>query len=248
MNILLIEDEPKVAAFIRKGLEEQFHHVTMAYDGTMGVQLALEQEFGLILLDAILPNINGFDVCKQIRRFRWEIPILMLSALATVGDRVRGLESGADDYLGKPFHFEELIARIRALDRRRLNVLPGTIYQVADLEMDPFRKTVTRAGKFITLSVKEYTLLETLLCNKNRVLSRTLIAEAVWGLDFDRTTNLIDVYVSYVRNKIDKGFPKKLLHTVTGMGYMICDKDDLSEQSKLPAELENSNFSLLKSR
>jgi DNA-binding response OmpR family regulator len=232
MNILLIEDEPKVAAFIRKGLEEQFHHVTLAYDGNIGVQLALEHEFELIILDAILPNMNGFDVCKQIRRFRWEVPILMLSALATVTDRVRGLESGADDYLAKPFHFEELIARIRALDRRRLNILPGTVYQVADLEMDPFRKTVTRGGKFINLSVKEYTLLETLLYNKNRVLSRTFIAEQVWGIDYDRTTNLIDVYVSYVRTKIDKGFDKKLLHTVTGMGYMIADKEDISSRSK----------------
>jgi two-component system copper resistance phosphate regulon response regulator CusR len=221
MNILLIEDEPKVAAFIKKGLEEQFHNVTRVYDGSMGCKFALEQDFDLIILDVVLPNINGFEVCKQIRQFKKELPILMLSALGTVNDKVQGLENGADDYLTKPFHFEELLARIKALDRRRSMVLPGTVYQVGDLQMDCYRKTVTREGKMILLTVKEFTLLEVLMYNKNRVLSRVYIAESVWGINFNRGTNLIDVYINYLRSKVDKGYAKQLIHTVIGMGYMI---------------------------
>ena len=223
MKILLIEDEPKVAAFIKKGLEEQFHNVTLVYDGSMGSKLALEQDFELIILDVVLPQINGFEVCRQIRQFKKEVPILMLSALGTVNDKVQGLENGADDYLTKPFNFEELLARIKALDRRRSMVLPGTVYQVADLQMDCFRKTVTRGGNMITLTVKEFTLLEVLMYNKNRVLSRVYIAESVWGINFNRGTNLIDVYINYLRTKIDKGYTKQLIHTVIGMGYMIRD-------------------------
>jgi two-component system copper resistance phosphate regulon response regulator CusR len=223
MKILLIEDEPKVAAFIKKGLEEQFHNITLAYDGSMGCKLALEQDFELIILDVVLPHMNGFEVCKQIRQFKKELPIIMLSALGTVNDKVKGLENGADDYLIKPFHFDELLARIKALDRRRSMVLPGTVYQVADLQMDCFRKTVTRNGKMILLTVKEFTLLEVLMYNKNRVLSRVYIAESVWGINFNRGTNLIDVYINYLRSKVDKGFSKQLIHTVIGMGYMIKD-------------------------
>jgi DNA-binding response OmpR family regulator len=223
MKILLIEDEPKVAAFIKKGLEEQFYNVTLVYDGMMGVRFALEQDFELVILDVVLPHVNGFEVCKQIRQFKKELPILMLSALGTVNDKVQGLENGADDYLTKPFHFDELLARIKALDRRRSMVLPGTVYQVADLQMDCFRKTVTRGGNMILLTVKEFTLLEVLMYNKNRVLSRVYIAESVWGINFNRGTNLIDVYINYLRAKIDKGFDKQLIHTVIGMGYMIKD-------------------------
>ena len=221
MNILLIEDEPNVVTFIKKGLEEQRHIVTVAYDGNMGSKLALEQDFDLILLDIILPYFNGFEVCKQIRQYKKEVPILMLTALGTVNDKVQGLECGADDYLTKPFHFVELLARIKALDRRRSMVLQGTNYQVDDLEMDCFRKTVIRAGKTITLTAKEFTLLEVLMVNKNRVLSRSYIAESVWGINFDRGTNLIDVYINYLRTKVDKGFPKQLINTVIGMGYVI---------------------------
>lgn len=221
MNILLVEDEAKVAAFIKKGLEEQLNQVTVAYDGNMGTRIALEQDFDLIILDAVLPYYNGFEVCKQVRKLKKEVPILMLSALGTVNDKVQGLESGADDYLVKPFHFKELLARIRALDRRRSMVMPGTVYRADDLEMDVFRKTVTRAGKTILLTVKEFTLLEVLMANKNRVLSRVYIAEAVWGINFNRGTNLIDVYINYLRAKIDKGFPKQLIHTIVGMGYII---------------------------
>lgn len=223
MNILLIEDEPKVASFIKKGLEEQFHNVDIAYDGSMGRKLAMDNDFQLIILDVILPHINGLELCKQIRQFKKEVPILMLSALGALSDKVQGLENGADDYLTKPFHFEELLARIRALDRRRNIVLPGTIYKVADLEIDCHRKTVTRAGNVIILTVKEFTLLEVLIYNKNRVLSRIYIAESVWGINFDRGTNLIDVYINYLRAKIDRGYSKQLIHTVIGMGYVIRD-------------------------
>lgn len=221
MNILLIEDEPKVAAFIKKGLEEQLNNVTLAYDGNTGSKFALEQDFDLVIMDVVLPEMNGFDLCKQIRKFKKELPILMLSALGTVSDKVKGLENGADDYLTKPFHFDELLARIRALDRRRSNVLPDTIYQVADLQMDCYRKTVTRAGKDIQLTVKEFTLLEVLMFNKNRVLSRVYIAESVWGINFNRGTNLIDVYINYLRSKVDKGYSKPLIQTVIGMGYVL---------------------------
>jgi len=223
MKILLIEDEPKVAAFIRKGLEEQRNTVTVAYDGSMGCKLALEQDFELIILDVILPYINGLEVCKQIRKVKKEVPILMLTALSTVDDKVQGLENGADDYLTKPFHFEELLARIKALDRRRAMVLPGTYYKIGDLELDCYRKTVTRDGKIILLTAKEFTLLEVLMANKNRVLSRVFIAELVWGISFNRGTNLIDVYINYLRTKVDKGYSKQLIHTVIGMGYIIKD-------------------------
>jgi len=223
MKILLIEDEPKVAAFIKKGLEEQRNTVTVAYDGNMGCKLALEQDFELIILDIILPYINGLEVCKQIRLYKKEVPILMLTALSTVDDKVQGLENGADDYLTKPFHFEELLARIKALDRRRAMVLPGTYYKIDDLELDCYRKTVTREGKIILLTSKEFTLLEVLMANKNRVLSRVFIAELVWGISFNRGTNLIDVYINYLRAKVDKGYPKQLIHTVIGMGYIIKD-------------------------
>jgi len=223
MNILLIEDEPKVAAFIKKGLEEQFYKVTPAYDGNMGRKLALENEFDLVIMDVVLPHVNGFDLCKQIRQYKKETPILMLSALGTVNDKVQGLENGADDYLIKPFHFDELLARIKALNRRRNMVLPGTVYKVHDLEIDCYRKTVTRAGHMIMLTVKEFTLLEVLMYNKNRVLSRVYIAESVWGINFNRGTNLIDVYINYLRAKVDKGYPKQLIHTIIGMGYMIKD-------------------------
>jgi two-component system copper resistance phosphate regulon response regulator CusR len=223
MKILLVEDEPKVASFIKKGLEEQQNLVTIAYDGNMGVKLALELDFELIILDVILPYINGLEVCKQIRQFKKEVPILMLTALGTVNDKVQGLENGADDYMTKPFHFDELLARIKALDRRRTLVLPGTVYRVDDLEMDCFRKTVTRNGKVILLTAKEFTLLEVLMVNKNRVLSRVSIAESVWGISFNRGTNLIYVYINYLRAKVDKGYANQLIHTVIGMGYIIKD-------------------------
>ena len=221
MNILLIEDEPKVTAFIKKGLEEQNHHVSVAYDGRFGERMALENEYDLIILDVILPYVNGLDVCTGIRKFKADIPILMLTALGTIDDKVSGFNSGVDDYLVKPFHFEELLMRINALGRRKTLSFPGMVYTIGDLEMDTYKKNVRRAGKEIILTAKEFGMLELLMINKNRVMSRAHIAESVWGIDFDRGTNAIDVYINYLRNKIDKGFDKKLIHTVIGMGYVL---------------------------
>ncbi|MDR2223858.1 MAG: response regulator transcription factor [Flavobacteriaceae bacterium] len=224
MNILLVEDETNVSNFIRKGLEESQHRVTLAYDGAMGLKLALEQEFDLLILDVILPNMNGFELCQHIKKYKVDTPILMLTALSTINDKVKGFNMGADDYLTKPFHFEELLLRINALCRR--NRMPSlTIeYKAKDLVMNSFKKSVTRAGQEITLTQKEYNLLEYFLVNKNRVLTRTQIAEAVWGIDFDRGTNLIDVYVNYLRRKIDKNQDAPLIHTVIGMGYILKDE------------------------
>ena len=223
MTILLVEDEPKVAAFIKKGLEEQQYNVTIAYDGNTGQSIASSQDFDIIILDIMLPGINGLELCKAIRKSKKNVPILMLTALGTVNDKVQGLENGADDYLTKPFHFEELIARIKALTRRKTNATPGQVLAIDDLVMDCYKRIVTRGNKEIILTVKEFALLEILLSNKNRVLSRSHIAEEVWGINFDRNTNLIDVYINYLRTKIDKDFPKKLIHTVIGMGYVLKD-------------------------
>lgn len=221
MNILLVEDEPKVAEFIKKGLSEQNHHIDIAYDGLFGEKLALENEYDLIILDVILPYVNGLELCQRIKRLKADVPVLMLTALGTIQDKVSGFNSGVDDYLLKPFHFEELLARINALRRRRSYSFPGAVYKAGDLEVDSYKKSVTRAGKSITLTAKEFALLELLIVNKNRVLSRSYIAESVWGIDFDRGTNAIDVYISYLRHKIDKGFDNNLIHTVIGMGYVL---------------------------
>ncbi|MBN8853313.1 MAG: DNA-binding response regulator [Sphingobacteriales bacterium 50-39] len=221
MNILLVEDEPKVADFIRKGLKEQLYNVEVAYDGLFGEKLALENEYDLVILDLILPGISGLELCRQIRRYKADLPILMLTALGSTKDKVTGLEAGADDYLVKPFHFEELLARVKALSRRRLLVFPSIVHKVADLEVDGYKRIARRSGKEISLTAKEFSLLELLIVNKNRVLSRTYIAETVWGINYDRGTNLIDVYINYLRAKIDKGFSHSLIHTVIGMGYVL---------------------------
>jgi two-component system copper resistance phosphate regulon response regulator CusR len=222
MNILLIEDETEVAAFIKTGLEEQGHHVTIVYDGLEGAKTAVEQNFDLLILDVLLPNFNGMKVCQQVRKYKKEFPILMLTALGTIRDKVKGFENGADDYLTKPFHFEELLARINALTRRRI-ITSGRIYKAGDLEVDCDKGSATRNGIDIPLTTKEFTLLEILISNKNKVLSRSEIAEAVWGINFDRGTNLIDVYINYLRTKIDKNYSNKLIQTVIGRGYVLKD-------------------------
>jgi len=221
MKILLVEDEQKVSAFIKKGLEEQGYAVEVAYDGLMGIKLALEYEYDVVILDVILPGRSGYEVCQDIRQFKMELPILMLTALGTMQDKIKGFDIGADDYLLKPFHFEELLARIKSLVRRRMIAPSFAMYKLADLEMDCYKKAVKRAGKEIILTSKEFTLLEVLMANKGRVLSRAYIAEAVWGIDFNRGTNLIDVYINYLRKKIDKGAAIQLIHTIIGMGYVV---------------------------
>ncbi len=225
LNILLVEDEQRVADFIRRGLMESGYQVSLAYDGAMGLKLALEQDYDLIILDIILPHLNGTEVCKEIRRFKADTPIILLTALATIEDKLAGFNTGADDYITKPFHFEELLVRIKALNRRGQMSMPTLQYTVQDLRMDCYKKQVYRGEQEIILTAKEYALLEYLMVNKNRVMSRFQIAEAVWGIGFNRGTNLIDVYINYLRSKIDKGFEVSLLQTVVGMGYMLKDEN-----------------------
>lgn len=221
-RILLVEDEDKVSSFIKKGLNEHQFTVDVARDGVSGLTEVLQQTYDLIILDVMLPLISGIDLCKQIRQKQAQVPILMLSALGTIDDKVNGLHAGADDYLIKPFHFNELLARIEALLRRRnLNETSGHQMVFSDLKLDTWDKTAERAGKKITLTAKEYVLLELFLKNPNKLLSREYITEKVWGLHFDTGTNMVDVYVNYLRNKIQKGFDKKLIHTVIGMGYIL---------------------------
>ena len=222
MNILVIEDEPKVAAFIQEGLEEEQHKTTVVYDGHFGLKMATEQAFDIIIMDILIPYINGLDLCKKIREKGITTPILMLSALGTTDDKVIGLDAGADDYLVKPFEFKELLARIRALCKRAPTKEPNLlILYIADLTMDLDKKVVTRNGKSIDLTAKEFLLLEYFLKNKGRVISRSEIAQKVWGISFDTGTNVIDVYVNFLRKKIDKDFETKLIHTIIGMGYTL---------------------------
>lgn len=223
MKILLIEDEPKVAAFIKRGLEEQQHNVEVAYDGIAGEKMVSQHPYDLLILDVMLPGMNGLELCKRIRGQEIHTPILMLTALSATNDVVDGLHAGADDYLAKPFHFSELLARIQALTRRRYRQDPEKVtLEFEDLQLDTQTKTGHREGKEIILTAKEYALLELFMRNPQKVLSRAFIAEAVWGLDFDSGTNTIDVYVNYLRNKIEKGFSgERLIHTVVGMGYVL---------------------------
>ncbi len=221
MRILLVEDEPKVASFIKKGLEEQTYEVDQAYDGTYGVKLALQQDYDLVILDVILPNISGLDVCRQIRQHNTSVSILMLTALGSTDDKIIGLDAGADDYLTKPFEFKELLARIRALTRRGTDLPASEVLRLGDLEMDLTRKTVERAGNPISLTAREFSLLHYLMRNKGRVVSRVDITEQVWETSFDTGSNVIDVYINFLRKKIDKGHETKLIHTLVGMGYVL---------------------------
>jgi two-component system copper resistance phosphate regulon response regulator CusR len=225
MKILLVEDERKVASFIKKGLEEQTYLVDLAYDGLMGKKLALANKYDLIIMDVILPGISGIELCKEIRKVDQTIPILLLTALGTTEDKVDGLDAGADDYLTKPFKFQELLARIRALSRRKNNQVTPVIFSIADLEMNTSAKTVKRNGQLINLTAREFFLLEFFLKNIGRVLSRAEIAENIWEISFDTGTNIVDVYINYLRNKIEKGFSPKLIHTVIGMGYVMKVED-----------------------
>jgi two-component system, OmpR family, copper resistance phosphate regulon response regulator CusR len=225
MNILIVEDEPKVAAFIKKGVEENGDTVETAFDGMAGRQLALEKYFDLIILDVMLPKLNGIELCRDIKKFRPDAGIIMLTALGSTDDKVTGLNSGADDYLEKPFHFKELLARIRAIKRRNHNLGEDKTYKIADLEMDMQAKTVKRSGSLIKLTAKEFNLLELFLKNQGKVLTRGDIAEKVWQIDFDTGTNIIDVYVNYLRNKIDKNHSPKLIHTQVGMGYVMREEE-----------------------
>ena len=226
MNILLIEDEPHVSAFIKKGLEEENFHVDVAFDGFTGKELALHGEYDIILLDVILPQINGFELCKILREQKVGIPILMLTALGSTDDIVTGLNNGADDYLTKPFKFKELLARINALIRRQQSQMINPIVNIAGLEVNEFTKEVKRNGQLIKLTAREFFLLQYFIRNSGIVKSRTQILESVWENAYERNSNIVDVYVSYLRNKIDKDFSPKLIHTVTGMGYMFKEGEE----------------------
>ena len=221
IKILLVEDEVKVAAFIRKGLEDQHHEIDQAFDGDMAKRMIMSTDFDMVILDLIIPKSNGLEVCKYIRDQKKNVPVLMLTALGTTDDKVIGLESGADDYLVKPFQFAELLARINALARRKERIQEEVIHRVADLELNSSTHQVVRNGTPIRLTTKEFNLLELFIKNKNRVLSRVQIAESLWDYTFDTGSNVIDVYVNYLRNKIDKPFEKKLIHTIVGAGYVL---------------------------
>ncbi len=220
MRILVVEDEKKVASFIKKGLEEDYYSVDIASDGKEGSKLAYSDEYDLIILDIMLPFKDGITILKEIRQEKITTPVLMLTAKDDVADKVAGLDSGADDYLPKPFAFDELLARIRALLRRN-NTEKNIILKITDLELDTQSHKAFRSGKEIFLTQKEYSILEYLMRNKNRVISRIKLSEHVYDYHFDSETNVIDVYINKLRNKIDKGFETQVLITVRGVGYMI---------------------------
>lgn len=220
MRILVVEDEKKVAGFIKKGLEEEGHAVDVTHDGRLGLEMALDQVYDLIILDIQLPGMDGIQILRELRKKNPSTPVLILTVRATIEDKVLGLDSGADDYLTKPFAFQELVARVRALLRRRADADPAVL-QVSDLTLDPSRRTVERGNEKIDLSPREFSLLDYFMRNPGRVLTRTMITNHVWDYDFDTTTNIIDVYVNYLRKKIDAGREPKLIHTVRGVGYVL---------------------------
>lgn len=223
MRLLVVEDEPKLAQYLSKGLGEHGHVVDVARDGIEGRRLATEGDYDLVLLDVMLPGVDGFGVLRAIRSASPARPVLMLTARDAVEDRVRGLEQGADDYLVKPFAFSELLARVGALLRRRSagSEHPPTQLRVADLDMDLLARRAQRAGQRLDLTAKEFNLLALLLRRRGQILSRTTLAEQVWGMNFDSDTNVVEVAVRRLRAKLDDPFPTKLLHTVRGMGYVL---------------------------
>lgn len=221
-KILIVEDELKVANFVKRGLEENDFEADIAYDGLIGLKMTQQNDYQVILIDINIPIINGFELCKEIRKTNNRIPILMLTALSATDNKVMGFESGADDYLVKPFEFRELIARIKALLKRSQEYkFTSSVLKIANLEMNTETKIVKRGNDIIDLTAKEFLLLEYLLINKGRVVSRVDIAEKIWDITFDTGTNVIDVYVNFIRKKVDKNYNPKLIHTIIGMGYVL---------------------------
>jgi DNA-binding response OmpR family regulator len=221
MYILVVEDERRLAQLVRRVLEEEGHTVDVAYDGEEGLQMALDGTHDVVVLDIMLPQMDGIEVCRSLRRNRVDTPVLLLTALDGVDDRVRGLDAGADDYLAKPFAFQELLARIRALSRRRVQPRDPQELKVEDLTLDLRRRRAQRNGTTIELSPKEFSLLEFLMRNQGRVVTRMQILDHLWGYDFATDSNLVDVYVAYLRRKVDKGASTKLIRTVRGVGYAL---------------------------
>ncbi len=220
MRLLVVEDEKKVARFVKKGLEEEGYAVDVAPDGEEGLGMALDGVHDLIILDIHLPRMDGLGVLQELRKKKVTTPVLLLTVRATIEDKVLGLDAGADDYLTKPFAFQELLARVRALLRRRADA-EAPVLQVGDLTLDPARRLASRGGEKIDLTPKEFALLAYFMRNSGRVLTRTMISEHVWDYDFDTMTNVIDVYVNYLRKKIDAGREPKLIHTMRGAGYVL---------------------------
>ncbi len=220
MRILVVEDETKVASFIRRALEEESAAVDVCSDGSQGLDWALSGSYDVIILDLMLPTLPGLEILRRLRQKGSQTPILVLTARSQVDQKIQGLDAGADDYLTKPFAIEELLARVRVLLRRGSGEARGVL-EIDDLVFNPATREVARAGQRIELTTKEYALLEYMMRNAGRVLTRPMIAEHVWNLDFDTFTNVIDVYVNYLRNKIDKGHDRKLIHTVRGSGYVL---------------------------
>jgi len=223
MRLLLIEDDVQVSGFIRQGLQEQAHEVDVVYDGTLGERLGLSRDYDVVILDIVIPGINGFDLCRTLKKEKPQTPVLMLTTLATTADKVTGFDAGADDYLVKPFEFEELLARLKALSRRPATSAShsGTLLRVEDLKLDLERKSAIRGDKLIKLSAKEFTLLEYFMRNPGRVIPRAELAEKIWDITFETGTNVVEVYISMLRNKIDRDMEPKLLHTRIGLGYVL---------------------------
>jgi len=220
MRILVVEDEGKLARVLRQGMEEQGYAVDLANDGKEALEMALATDYDCVVLDLVLPRLSGAEVCRDLRRRERKTPILVLTALSGIDEKIRLLDLGADDYLTKPFAFAELLARIRALFRRR-TVEPHTILRVADLELDPASRRVSRAGQEMPLTPREFAVLEYLMRHQGNVVTRNMIADHVWSLDYEGGSNIVDVYINYLRRKVDQGFQMKLIHTVRGTGYSV---------------------------
>lgn len=226
MRILIVEDEKKIAGFLKKGLEEENYSVDIVYDGMEAIEFARQTDYDCILLDILLPSANGIQICRELRRSKTDSPILMLTALGTTEDKVLGLNSGADDYLAKPFEFEELLARVRSLIRRKSGMLESTL-KIDDLIMRLNTRRVYRGEKLVELTNREFAVLEYLMQNQGRVITRTMLLEHVWDYSYDIGSNVVDVHINLLRNKIDKGYKNQLIKTVRGAGYMLAlDRDD----------------------
>jgi DNA-binding response OmpR family regulator len=227
MKILLVEDDPKISSFVKIGLESSECIVDIAYDGTIGEKLALSRKYDVMILDVVIPGISGFELCKKIRNNNISTPVIILTSLDSVEDKLTGFECGADDYLLKPFSFQELLARIKALNRRNREAIVSPVLKVLDLELDTIAKKVRRNDREIYLTATEYKILELLVGNKGKVFDRILIAEKIWGFSFNSETNVIDVHINSLRKKIDKDFSQKLIHTKKGFGYVLSEESQV---------------------
>ncbi len=224
MKILLVEDDPKISSFVKIGFESYNFLIDTAYDSTIGEKFALGRKYDVIILDVVIPGFSGFELCKRIRNNNILTPIIMLTSLDTVEDKLTGFDSGADDYLLKPFSFQELLARVKALNRRNREMVVNPVLKVLDLELDSISRKVRRGGREISLTATEYKILELLLSNKGKVFDRILIAEKIWGFSFNSGTNVIDVHINSLRKKIDKDFTTKLIQTRKGFGYVLSEE------------------------